>query len=261
MLDYTLIILLITFGFGSGIYVGMGSGNVGIIMIPSLTIVIGATIHQAIGTTLLIDCIICCVAGLIFLKKGKVNLRSGALLAVTGVVFSLIASRLTTITPGVGLGVGISIIMIFVGANFAINGIQKNVDFFESKINVRIFKKHKISFLIIFGSIVGFINGFLGMGSGSIVAITLIFILGYDIHTAIGTSLIMTFFTAGSGAIGHAFNNNVLFNVALVAGFAAVVGSASGSIFANRIEGEKLGRIVGGISLGLGIALFLRIFF
>jgi len=258
---YSTIILLIVFGFGSGIFVGMGSGNAGIIMIPSLTIAMGTTIHQAIGTTLLIDCIICCVAGLVFLKKGNVNLRSGFLLAFTGVIFSLIASRLTTITPEAGLGVGISIIMIFVGANFAINGIQKNVDFFESKINVRIFREHRTSFLIIFGAIVGFINGFLGMGSGSIVAIVLIFILGYDIHTAIGTSLIMTFFIAGSGAIGHAFNNNVLFNIALVAGFAAVVGAASGSMFANRIDGEKLGRIVGGIALVLGITLLIRTFF
>jgi uncharacterized membrane protein YfcA len=230
-------------------------------MIPSLTIVIGATIHQAIGTTLLIDCIICGVAGLVFLKKGNVNLRSSFLLAFIGVIFSLIASRLSTVTPGAGLGVGISLIMIFIGVNFAINGIQKNVDFFESKINVSIFRAHKTVFLIIFGAAVGFINGFLGMGSGSIVAIVLIFILGYDIHTAIGTSLIMTFFIAGSGALGHAFNNNVIFDVALIAGFAAVVGSASGSIFANRIDGEKLGRIVGSIAFVLGIALFIRTFF
>ena len=259
MIDYYLmIILLIVFGFGSGIFVGMGSGNAGLIMIPSLTIFIGSTIHQAIGTTLLIDCVICGIAGLVFLKKGNVNLRSGLLLAFTGIIFSLIASRLTIFTPGAGLGFGTSLLMIFVGTNFAINGIQKNVDFFESKINLSIFRNHRIPFLILFGSIVGFINGFLGMGSGSIVAIVLIFVFGYNIHTAIGTSLIITFFIAGSGAIGHAFNNNVLFNFALIAGSAAIIAAAIGSIFANRIEGEKLGRIVGVIALILGIMLFLR---
>jgi len=93
------------------------------------------------------------------------------------------------------------------------------------------------------------------------VALFLIFILGYDLHTAIGTSLIMMFFIAGSGAIGHFLNNEVIVSAALIAGCAAVVGAMSGSIVANKVDENKLGRLIGVIFLVLGIALLLNLLF
>jgi uncharacterized membrane protein YfcA len=52
------LIILISSGFGSGVFVGMGSGTTGSTVITSLTVFVGYPIHQAIGTSLLIDCII-----------------------------------------------------------------------------------------------------------------------------------------------------------------------------------------------------------
>ncbi len=59
MINYFLeLIILISSGFGSGVFVGMGSGTTGSTMITSLTVFVGYPIHQAIRTSLLIDCII-----------------------------------------------------------------------------------------------------------------------------------------------------------------------------------------------------------
>jgi len=90
------LIILIISGFGSGVFVGMGSGTTGSIMITSLTVFVGYPIHQAIGTSLLIDCIIGGIAGFIFLKKGKSNFRPVILIAGTGAVGSFIGSQFTS---------------------------------------------------------------------------------------------------------------------------------------------------------------------
>ncbi|UCD14489.1 MAG: sulfite exporter TauE/SafE family protein [Thermoplasmatales archaeon] len=259
--DYLAIILPLVCGFGSGVFVSLASGTAASVMIPCLTIFIGYSIHLAIGTSLVVDCIIGGIAGLIFLRSGNVDMRSGFLLAVTGVIGAIIGSRFTSGTSASGLGVFIGLILIFTGVNFIIKGVRKNIDYIETKINLKLFKNNKIPFLVIFGLIIGFISGFSGMGGSRMVALILIFILGYDIHTAIGTSLLMMFFIAGSGAISHGFNNEVIVSAALVAGCAAAVGAVSGSLVANQIDEDKLGRLVGSVLLGLGILILLKIFF
>ena len=89
VINYVLeLIILIISGFGSGVFVGMGSGTTGSIMITSLTVFVGYSIHQAKGTSLLIDCIIGGIAGFIFLKKGKSNFIPAILIAGTGAVGS-----------------------------------------------------------------------------------------------------------------------------------------------------------------------------
>ena len=257
--SYITTILLLIFGFGSGISVGTASGTSGSFLIPCLTIFIGHSIHRAIGTSLLVDCIIGGVAGLVFLKNGHVDMRSGFLLAVTGVIGAIIGSRFTASTSPLVLSIFIGLLLITIGANFIINGVQRNVDFIEDRINLKFFKDNKILSFIICGLVIGLVSGFSGGGGGGMVALFLIFILGYDIHTAIGTSLIMMFFIAGSGTVVHFLNNEVIFSAALIAGFGAIMGAVAGSVVANKVDENKLGRLIGVIFIVLGIALFFNI--
>lgn len=67
-------------------------------------------------------------------------------------------------------------------------------------------------------------------------------------------------FISGAGAIGHVLNNEVLFSAGLIAGSAAVVGAIFGSFAANKINEERLGRIVGLLILIMGIILLFRVF-
>jgi uncharacterized membrane protein YfcA len=68
----------------------------------------------------------------------------------------------------------------------------------------------------------------------------------------------MMFFIAGSGAVGHFLNNEVIISAALIAGFGAIIGAVSGSVVANKVDENKLGRLIGVIFIVLGIALFLN---
>ena len=152
----------------------------------------------------------------------------------------------------------IGLFLMLIGVNFIINGIQKNIDFIERKINFNFFRDKKIYTFVILGLLVGFASGFAGMGSSSIVAIILIFVMRYDLRTAIGTSLLMMSFIAGSGATGHFLNGDVIVNVALIAVCAAAVGGITGSLVASRIGKNKLGKLIGVVVLVLGMMIFIK---
>jgi uncharacterized membrane protein YfcA len=258
--DIFQILILLISGVGSGIFVGMGSGTTGSIMITTLTVFLGYSIHQSIGTSLLIDCIIGGIAGVIFLKKGNANFKPALTIALFGALGSFIGGQFTSSAPELGLIVLISSILIVLGLSFIIKGLQKNIEYLKEKGKVIYLKKHKIKFFIGFGLIAGASSGFTGMGIGGVVALILMLFLDYDVHTAIGTALLSILFISGAGAIGHVVNNEVLIGAGLIAGSAAVIGAVGGSFVANKINEERLGRIVGVLILIMGFVLLFRAF-
>lgn len=247
-------------GCGCGIVVGIASGTAEAFMIPFVTIVLLQSVHQAIGTSLLVDCIIGGVAGIIFFLKGNVNARPISLLVISGVVASILGSMFTRGTSEYGLKLLIAFVLIGLGAALLRGGIKKNVKYVNSKLNFSWFQKQKHMSLLFFGALIGFSSGFTGMGSSGAMTFVLIFIMGYDLHTSIGTSLLMMFFIAGSGALTHGLRGEILSSVALFACIGALVGAIYGSLFANRIDEDKLGRAIGFIITLLGLLVLIELF-
>ncbi len=259
MLDeHTTSILLALTGFGSGVSVGMGSGTASPLIIPFLTLLMGVSIHKAIGTSLLVDSAIGCIGGLLFLLNNRVNKETVLTLGIPGVTGAMMGGQLTSSASETGLNVFLGLIVIFIGVNFLVNGIQKNLDLIQNKIDFSWFKRNNVLFFVVFGLLLGVVSGFIGIGVGGIIALILIFVVQYDVHTAIGTSLLIMTFIAGSGAITHLYIGEVALEIAAVAIGGAAIGALTGSIFANKINSELLGRILGAIILVLGVVITLR---
>ena len=55
-------------------------------------------------------------------------------------------------------------------------------------------------------------------------------------------------------------SNETVFDVALVAAAAAAFGAVFGAVFANRVDEDKLGRLIGFVVLLSGFLLFFRAF-
>jgi uncharacterized protein len=246
-------------GCGCGVAVGIASGTAESFMIPFVTIILAQSVYQAIGTSLVVDCIIGGVAGIMFLLKGHVNARPVALLAISGMAASVVGSMFTRGTPESGLKVLIAVVLIGLGLALLRGGVKRNVEYVNSKVSFAWFQKQKLISLLFFGSIIGFASGFTGMGSSGAMTFVLIFIMGYDLHTSIGTSLLMMFFIAGSGAITHGLKGEIVTSVALFAGVGALIGATSGSFFANRIDEDKLGRSIGLIITLLGVSVLIEL--
>ena len=257
-MDIIEIAILIGSGFFSGVFVGMGSGTTGAIMITSLSAFLYYPVHKSIGTSLTIESIIGLIAGLIFMKKGRFNIKPAIPLIISSSIGGFIGSQFTARAPELGLLLFISTMLILLGASFLIKGVHTNIDFVGKKIRIEKFKNHKLIFFILSGLVFGFMSGFTGMGIGGVVALFLILILDYDIHIAIGTSLLMMFFISGSGAIGHLIKNEILVTAAYYSGFSAIIGAVFGSFYANRIDENKLGRLIGLIIIIFGVILLFR---
>ncbi|HEC89244.1 MAG TPA: sulfite exporter TauE/SafE family protein [Thermoplasmatales archaeon] len=251
--------LILLVGCSSGLSVGIASGTAESFIVPFLTIYLAASVYQAIGTSLLIDGIIGGTAGVIFLLKGNVKFKSVILVVITGIIGAAIGGIFTTGTPEIGLKIAIAVVLITLGVTLLRGGVKRNVEYVNSKISFNWFKKRKVFSSTIFGLIVGFASGFSGMGSSGIVTFFLIFIMEYDLHTSIGTSLLMMLFIAGSGALSHGLQGEVIWSIALIAGVGAAIGGILGSLFANKIDEEKLGRLIGGIIVILGLLVTFNI--
>ncbi len=261
VIDGYLILLLFAAGFGSGLFISICSGTAAGYMIPILTIFAGKSVHESIGTSLFVDSIVGLSSGLIFLKKGKTLLKPLIPLIISSAIGAFIGSFFTSYAPERGLNIYIGVVLLVFGVNLVYNGFQRNVDFVKSKYSFTFFKKHKLLVLITAGLIIGIMSGFTGFSGAGFIAIGLIFIYDYDLHTAIGSSLVVMFFLAGTGTVGHIISNEIIWVAVIIAGIGAVIGSFIGSNFANKINEDILGRIIGFIMLVLGVAIFIRLFF
>ena len=254
-------ILSFLIGCGSGISVGIASGTAESFMIPFVTIVLAQSIYQAIGTSLFVDCMIGGAAGLIFLLKGNVKLKPVLILGAAGMLAAVAGSLFTTGASESGLKLLIVVVLISLGIALIRGGVKKNVALVNQKVNLSWFREHKLSSFVLFGSLIGFTSGFTGMGSSGAMTFVLIFIMEYDLHASIGTSLIMMFFIAGTGALTHGIQGDILLSVAIVAGLGAIIGATVGSLSANKINEDLLGRIIGVIITILGILVLIEYIF
>ena len=56
---------------------------------------------------------------------------------------------------------------------------------------------------VLCGIFIGFICGFVGAGGGMMMLLILTSVLGYELKTAVGTSVFIMTFTAFTGAVSH----------------------------------------------------------
>ena len=259
MVDIVLLLLLIAAGLGAGISISIASGTASPLVIPLLTTFVYLSVHEAIGISLLVDCIIGLIAGSLFFIHGHVDQQKIPLIAIPGGLGALLGSQLTTKASESSLLGIIGLILLLLGANFVIFGIQKNIKKVNQTFNFQFFQKHESIFMLVFGVIIGMISGFLGIGVGAIVALILIFMFQMEVRMAIGTSLLVMAIITGLGVIGHAIDGIILHWSLLPLGFGAIIGSIIGSLFANKIPEGLLGRVIGVVIIVFGIIMLIRI--
>lgn len=82
-------------------------------------------------------------------------------------------------------------------------------------------------------------------------------ILGYDLKTAVGTSVFVMTFTALTGAISHfAISGKPNLVIMFLCILFTFIWARLGSRLANKMESKKLNRIVGIILIVLGLVMF-----
>ena len=109
---------------------------------------------------------------------------------------------------------------------------------------------------IVCGIFIGFICGFIGAGGGMMMLLILTSVLGYELKTAVGTSVFIMSLTAFTGALSH-FSIGGLPDL-LILGLCVVftfIWARIAAVFANKATPKTLNRVTGIVLVVLGIVV------
>ena len=103
---------------------------------------------------------------------------------------------------------------------------------------------------------IGFICGFIGAGGGMMMLLILTSVLGYELKTAVGTSVFIMTFTAFTGAVSHfaigGMPNIVVWILCIVF---TLLWARIAAVFANKATPKTLNRATGVVLVVLGIVV------
>ena len=117
-------------------------------------------------------------------------------------------------------------------------------------------RKRRIIGSILAGSLVGFVCGFVGAGGGMMLLLILTSVLGYELKTAVGTSVFIMTFTALTGAISHfSFGSLPDIPIMITCIVFTLIFARVAALFANKAKPETLNRATGAVLVILGAAI------
>ena len=118
--------------------------------------------------------------------------------------------------------------------------------------------KKRIAQSIICGIIIGLICGFVGAGGGMMMLLILTTVLGYELKTAVGTSVFIMAFTALTGAVSHFVIGGIPdISILVFCVLSTLLWARIAAKFANKAEPKTLNRATGAVLTILGIIMIM----
>jgi len=116
----------------------------------------------------------------------------------------------------------------------------------------------QISILLFIGVCAGFLSGMVGIGGGIVIVPMLVYFLGFDQHTAQGTTLFMFLFPIGILGVMNYYNKgNVDMKTAAVICTTFILGSYFGSKLALSIDKSTVTKVFGIIFFFISLKMIL----
>lgn len=236
-----------------GIIAGIATGLVGLsastIIAPLFATMLGMDPYIAIGIALTSDVFASSTSASNYIKNKNIDLKNASGLALSVVVFAIIASYLSYSTKPETLNTSINFLVLFLGIRFLVYPVKNRQK--EKPIN----NKRYFIESIIWGAVIGYISGHFGAGGGLSLLALLTMRLGYDLKKGVGTSVFIMVFIALVGAIVHIIVGGTLILPLIITSISAFAGANIASKYANRIDAEKLNKVIGIFLLVFGISL------
>jgi len=248
------IIILLLAGIGAGIVTGLVGASAVMVAAPLLIIFLNYSAYLAIGLALSIDVFASLFATLIYHKKGKLKIKPSLVLLISSLVAVIIGSYFSKYIPSDGLGLATGIGIVLAGTSII---VKKKKNFSTTK-KITFFEKHKTPSLILVGLLIGTIAGVFGAGGGIMILLSLILILDYKTHEAIGTSVFLMIFIALFGGVAHYINMPFSATSLVAGGIGGIFGAVGASKFANKLKEKTLNKLVGTVIIILGLLLVLK---
>lgn len=229
----------------------VGASGVSVV-VPALTLFFSVNPHMSIGTSLMVDVITSIAVAISYFRHGNVKLEASLWITVGSIIGAQIGSRWAGVISDQVLNAIFAVVLIISGIATLKRGNKtfdsKKVLHFDSKVA-------QDTLLLAIGFVIGIISGLVGAGGGVMILLTIIFIMHYPMHEAVGTSTVIMAITALSSLVGYARQGNVDWKIGGLITIGALIAGIIGARFANKVSEEKLNKIVAIIFILLGILM------
>lgn len=248
-----LITILVTFfaGMGAGLGTGFAGMSAAAVISPMLITFLGMDPYLAVGIALSSDVLASAISAYTYAKNKNIDIKNGLIMMGSVLVFTVVGSYVSSLVPSATMG-NFSVFMTFLlGIKFIVRPVMTTKEAMQGVSA----KKRAIQSLVC-GMMIGFICGFVGAGGGMMMLLILTSVLGYELKTAVGTSVFIMAFTAFTGAASHfAIGGMPDWTVWSLCVVFTLILARIAALFANKATPKTLNRVTGVILVVLGIAV------
>ena len=251
--------VLVTFfaGMGAGLGTGFAGMSAAAVISPMLITFLGVDPYMAVGIALASDVLASAVSAYTYHKNKNLDIKNGIIMMVSVLAFTMVGSYVASLVPTSTMG-GFSVFMTFLlGVKFIVRPVMTTRENME-----QVSAKKRVIQSIICGVVIGFICGFIGAGGGMMMLLILTSVMGYELKTAVGTSVFIMTFTALTGAVSHFAIGGLpdILILSLCVAF-TFLWARIAAVFANKAQPKTLNRATGIVLVVLGVVIMAFNFF
>ncbi|MGN0315032.1 MAG: sulfite exporter TauE/SafE family protein [Fusicatenibacter sp.] len=240
-------------GMGAGLGTGFAGMSAAAVISPMLITFLGMPAYEAVGIALASDILASAVSAYTYGKNKNLDIKNGFVMMVTVLLFTFVGSLIASKVPNSTMGSFSTVMTLLLGIKFIVRPVMTTKETMAS-----VSPKKRLIQSVVCGILVGFICGFVGAGGGMMMLLLLTSILGYELKTAVGTSVFIMTFTALTGATSHFLIGGVpeLLPLILCVAFTFLWARIAAK-FANKASAATLNRATGIVLTILGAVIFL----
>lgn len=240
-------------GIGAGLGTGFAGMSAAAVISPMLITFLGMPAYEAVGIALASDVLASAVSAYTYGKNKNLDVKNGLVMMFTVLLFTLVGSFAASLVPNTTMGSFSVFMTLLLGIKFIVKPVMTTKEAMAAVDARKRFIQSVLS-----GTMVGFICGFVGAGGGMMMLLLLTSVLGYELKTAVGTSVFIMAFTAFTGAASHFVIGGMpdLWCLASCV-LSTLLWARIAALFANKASAVTLNRVTGVVLAVLGAAILI----
>lgn len=244
--------LALLIGFLVGIVVGaLGAGG-GILSVPVLVYLLAQPPHAATAESLVIVGVTAGVSLVFRARKKQVNYKGGLIFGCCSLAGTFVGTYANALVPAKALMIAFAILLFIVAAVMFRMAKSEGEQAQRSPAAPRL---NPYVAVVGLGSLVGLLTGFFGVGGGFAIVPALMLGLGYPIHKASGTSLLIMVIASLGGLIPRLVTG-VSVDWAVVVAFtvSSALGGLVGGPLSQKVRPATLTLLFAGLLSAVAVA-------
>ena len=238
-------------GIGAGLGTGFAGMSAAAVISPMLITFLGMDPYMAVGIALASDVLASAISAYTYGKSGNLDIKNGAVMMASVLCFTLVGSYVASLVPGTTMGGFSTFMTLLLGVKFILRPVMTTKEAMEG-----VSPQKRAVQSVVCGVLIGFICGFIGAGGGMMMLLILTSVLGYELKTAVGTSVFIMTFTALTGAVSHFMIGGAPdWGVWVLCVLFTLLWARIAAVFANKATPKTLNRATGVVLVVLGIVI------